>query len=318
MPLPFSNETPALAAVMKREERYIVEWVAWHRLQGFELYIADNGGEAQTELLKKLERANYIHYVDARDLLSRPQMPAYSRLFRRALRAGHRYIGYLDGDEFFEPLAGDPFGGAKLVRDLLKRPKVYACAFRWAIFGSETDCEDIDVPVTRRFQHRGSPEDWLALEIKSFARCDVMLKRMFRRIFPKFRYAMSKPHWFRVRAARYSLDGDAWIDYPHRKGEWKLARIRHYSIKTPAEFANKVVRGDAQHDDGINGVNENTASVYFSDRDTNDHYDPLDPLLFERLEAMIEQIKGDVGPVHESRGMEVIAQRHTQSSATGF
>ena len=80
----------------------------------------------------------------------------------------------------------------------------------------------------------------------------------------------------------------------------------------------KVVRGDAQHDDGINGVNENTASVYFSDRDTNDHYDPLNPVLFERLEAMIEQIKGDVGPVHESRGMEVIAQRHTQSSATGF
>ena len=94
-----------IAAVMKQEQPYIVEWVAWHRLLGFDIMIADNGGnDGQSELLLNLANAGLISYIDARMFTRAPQVLAYYAMFRLARRTGVRYVGFLDADEFFEPL----------------------------------------------------------------------------------------------------------------------------------------------------------------------------------------------------------------------
>src|SRR3954469_22137355 len=94
-----------VGAVMKGEQPYITEWVAWHRWLGFDIVIADNGGgDDQTALLLKLEALGEITRIDVRHITWAPQMLAYHAIFRRARRAGVRHLGFLDADEFFEPL----------------------------------------------------------------------------------------------------------------------------------------------------------------------------------------------------------------------
>ncbi len=73
----------AICTIMKQEEPYILEWVAYHRKLGFDLVIADNGGnDRTTDLLSALDRAGLIKRLDFRWCRSRPQLPAYRALLR--------------------------------------------------------------------------------------------------------------------------------------------------------------------------------------------------------------------------------------------
>ena len=55
-----------IAAIVKNEARYLLEWIAFHRVVGIhKLFIADNGGDDDTsELLERLDRAGYIVRFD--------------------------------------------------------------------------------------------------------------------------------------------------------------------------------------------------------------------------------------------------------------
>jgi Glycosyl transferase family 2 len=51
-----------IAAAVKSEAPYLLEWIAFHRAVGIEtFFIADNGGhDGTSELLQRLESAGYI------------------------------------------------------------------------------------------------------------------------------------------------------------------------------------------------------------------------------------------------------------------
>jgi len=68
----------AIGAIMKQEAPYLLEWVYYHKALGFELIIADNGGQDDTsKILTALHKTNIITRIDFRFKKTAPQIPAY-------------------------------------------------------------------------------------------------------------------------------------------------------------------------------------------------------------------------------------------------
>jgi hypothetical protein len=271
---------------MKQERPYIVEWVAWHRLLGFDIIIADNGGnDGQSELLLSLADAGFISYIDARMFTCAPQVLAYYAMFRLARRAGVRYLGFLDADEFFEPLSVRvaPGAGATLVSRLFAQTNAIALAFNWMTFGSSGLTEISPDPVLQRFVGSAPMNFGPNHHFKSF--CDVT---QIVRILGSgiFSHLMLNPHGPMTEASHYSHDGLPMLFDAQRFGLtqqvlWANARIRHYVVKSRAEYDRKTSRGSAalSHQD--------YGPTFFNHHDRNDILTPLgDELLAMLVDAM--------------------------------
>lgn len=284
---PFSNSTPLIAAIMKEETPYIVEWVAWHKLQGFDLMVGDNCTEGtQTELLKRLERIGLIACVDCRNIPRPPQLPAYRKMLLRAFLLGYRFIGFMDGDEFFEPL-GNGQSGADLVRDTLSRKGIHACGYRWAIFGSSGHERASAEPVMIRFTRRAPPLALFADRPKSFARISSLVARRPRWRSGKFLlFGIIGPHHFHLPTKRYLIDGVSGSSSADGVCGWKNARIRHYAVKSREECRFKARRGDVFYE-----TNKYADDAYWRRYDLNDIEDPLAPELQRALLDKIAEIE---------------------------
>lgn len=282
------SKPPLVATVMKLEAPYVIEWVAWQRLQGFDVMIADNCTEGQqTALLRALSEAGYIHYVDARHLTSRPQLPGLELIFRDAEMLGYRVLGFMDVDEFIELLGDDPFGGAILITELMLSPMTWAVSFRWAMFGSAGRVQPGEGLVVERFTMRSTPDHARNGYVKSF----VKIKSLRRWQALRRRPLVRDPHVFGVPSATYLLEGirgrKQVFDRP--QGDWKLARIRHYAVKSREEFAVKRSRGDAFYDAIA------PAEEYLAANDLNDVADPLAPGVIERVRTEVDDITRSIG-----------------------
>lgn len=281
----FSKPTPLIGAIMKREAPYIVEWVAWHKLQGFDLLIADNCREgSQTNLLLKLADAELIRYIDFRHHEITPQLAAYRKMIRRAIWEGYRYFGFLDADEFFEPLIGDGLGSSDLVVRQLEQEGVKAVSFRWCIFGSNGHKNFSDGMVLERFTRRGKSEARFNQWVKSFVRLPSVCARAL--LTPM--WLIKDPHIFEIDKQHYCLDGKPSIrmEVGERQARWNCARIRHYAVKSKEEFMIKRGRGDGIFLPGA----KPDYSTYWEDFDLNEIDDPMDPRLLNRLKSSIEDI----------------------------
>jgi hypothetical protein len=241
MRVPLSIDRPVICAIMKLEQPYVIEWVAWHALHGFDLMIADNcTAGPQTAVLTALRDAGWIDLVDWRHDRKEPQTRAYSHLYWRALLQGYRYLGFLDADELFEPLEGPAWGGAALVRSQLARAGVRSVAFRWVNFGSDGQQTYADELMSVRFQRRGRHDVATARWKKSFARVSSVLPKAIRN--PK--QFMSHPHGFPIGLKRTLVDGMTLDKHAAAMPmEWKVGWIRHYAVKSRQELRDKIGRG---------------------------------------------------------------------------
>ena len=290
MRFPLSIDRPVICAIMKLEQPYVIEWTAWHKLHGFDLMIADNCvAGPQTAVLLALRDAGWIQLVDWRHDSQQPQRRAYSHLYWRALLQGYRYLGFLDADEFLEPLDGPPWSGAELVRSLLSRRGVRSVAFRWANFGSDGRKAYDDELVTVRFPRRGRHDASTARWKKAFARVASGLPKAVRN--PK--EFIAHPHGFPIGQRRTLVDGMTLDRHPAAMPmEWKVGWIRHYAVKSRQELLNKHVRGG-----GFTPASEAPSlEEYIATRDQNDILDPLDDAAIEVLRAKVAEIVRSLDP----------------------
>ncbi|MDV7398640.1 glycosyltransferase family 2 protein, partial [Arthrospira platensis SPKY1] len=97
----------AIAAIFRNERPYIVEWLAFHRVIGFDsFYIADNASnDGSTELLQALDRLHLLKWVPFPSPPGQaPQLPAYAQLLTRHV-TDEDWIAVIDADEFIMPMA---------------------------------------------------------------------------------------------------------------------------------------------------------------------------------------------------------------------
>ena len=235
-----------MAIIVKNEGPYLIEWLAHHRLMGFDhFYVVNNDSSDNTwPLLQALSQTLPItcfSYASTPGI--GPQLPVYEEIVRRH---GHEveWMAFMDADEFLWP-SHHP----DTVSDLLQatshaHPDVGALALNWATYGSSMKVAEESGLVTERFLHHAPQQHHLNHHFKSIIRMEAFA-------------GFVCPHSCQLKPGyRYlHTDGTEKRDYysagqrnPSQSGDvcWARFRINHYVIKSYAEYVHrKASRGRA-------------------------------------------------------------------------
>jgi Glycosyl transferase family 2 len=271
----------AIAAPVKTEAPYLVEWIAYHRIQGVRAFLlADNGGADDTsKLLTKLHDAGFILRFDWREQ-ERFQMAFYRQALDVARRLFADGLFLVDVDEFLRPGLVHATTVLDIAQLWLADASIGAVALNWAIYGSSGRTEPGEGLVIERFTRRG-PED-LAVNhhAKAFVRvaaCDG---------------PADNPHAMALRAGRYVHPQGKDVVWDTSKGfatgittrvTWDVMRVDHFIVKSRQEFAAKRARGAMLHQ-------ERNWDRYFAAYDRNDVEDPVSPEFVARTKEEIAKI----------------------------
>lgn len=144
-----------LIATMKNEGPFLIEWVAWHRLVGFDdILVAQNDSNDLTkEMLICLHSIGAVHFIENSDasgalVPTNHQGRAYLRATANPLYAASDWAMTLDGDEFLAITTG-----AGQIKDLIAElgADVDQIYIHWSNIGSGGFTTFEDVLVTARF-----------------------------------------------------------------------------------------------------------------------------------------------------------------------
>ncbi|MCF3098649.1 glycosyltransferase [Aeromonas australiensis] len=257
-----------IAAIFKNEHPYIIEWLAFHRLMGFErFYIADNDSDdGSAELLSALHEAGLITRVRfTTPAGGAPQLPAYNLLLAKF---GNQvdWLAFIDADEFIVPTPGETV--RERLSTLSDDARIGAIGMNWAVFGSSGQHKAGPDLVTERFSHRAFQHQGVNRHIKTMVR-------------PGSCQRMSNPHKAELSTGGYVYpNGKAMaFDRKHPEGMseqvcWEGLRVNHYVIKSYEEFkTRKQPRGRAT-------TSSQRLDKFFKQHDLNDERcDWLEPWL---------------------------------------
>lgn len=256
----------AIAAILKNEAPYLLEWIAYHRVMGIEqFFIADNvSDDGTSELLTALDKAGVI-----RRLLypgspgEPPQLAAYDALLKTYGRNAD-WIAAIDCDEFLTPT-----DGCTSINDLLAPietdPTVGAISVNWTLYGSSHQAGPTNEPVIARFSMRAQDGSGINKVYKTIVRTKAYLRPGL------------NPHYFELHARYRSVQTDgtglAWSDGEpgvSAKIVWTRMRLNHYFVKSRSEFdLIKVPRGRADLPNAWRSEQD------FVMHDANDLSDPM-------------------------------------------
>jgi glycosyltransferase involved in cell wall biosynthesis len=251
--------TASVCAIMKDEAPYLLEWIAFHKVIGFDrVVIYDNDSTDRTaELLEELNRVGEIIHVPWPSVSGvAPQRAAYADALGRA---GSEWIAFLDADEFLNLQQDNSVGG------FLARfpPGVSAVAMNWRIFGSSGHQTAEPGLVTDRFLRASRRSVHLNRHLKTIARVSDVTEMHVHRCF--------------LRQGRYVNDMGIDVEI-ERLGftgtvSHQLVQINHYVVKSREEFRLKKARGNANR--AIDAVDKFTRvdESFFEKHDINDELD---------------------------------------------
>lgn len=288
-----TRPTLAIAAPVREEARYLLEWIAYHRVLGVNTFLlADNGGSDDTsQLLKELEDAGVILRFDWHD-----QRNFQLAFYRQALEAARPLVEglfFIDVDEFLRPdaswfadqnlaTADDPVEPvvSVITQAWLSDPTIGAVALNWAIYGSSGRAELGDGLVIERFTARAPQEFAVNRHAKAFVRvasCEG---------------PTDNPHAMLLRSGRYvNPRGEdvVWdTSYGFKSGItakviWDVLRVDHFAVKSNNEFAVKQARRNLLRA-------EQEWDQYFVRHDRNDVEDPVPSELVDRTKDEMKTV----------------------------
>ncbi|MFY0632278.1 MAG: glycosyltransferase family 2 protein [Vannielia sp.] len=270
-----SNARKMVVTTMKNEGPYLLEWIAYHRLIGFnEFTIFSNDCTDGTNLmLNRLDQMGVVRHFD-NPLGPRmdPQRAAYSRANRQEEVRSADWVMIIDADEFLNVKIGDGSVDA-LIADCPEDAD--AISVNWRFMGSGGAAHmDPEALVTRRYLRGSSfetPENGLIWGFKTLfrpARFDFFGVHR-----PKFRKETEVIPGMRLWV---NADGKPMKDRILEKG-WRSsaediaydsAQVNHYAVKSREEFLLKRLRGTA------NSKNKDRIDMgYWDKNDINTHED---------------------------------------------
>lgn len=289
-----------IGAIFKDEFDYILEWLAWHQMAGFDnFFIADNDSKDGTkQILEALSEINKINLIYQPTLTTHSQIKAYQRISEVCLNKMDAIL-FIDADEFVVHESMIDGIEYQYLYSLLKNPDVGMVGINWRIFGSSGLENQDPRPVTERFNLVAS--DNLRIfnsnhHIKTISKIKYV-KKIFAHHVDSFGLIYSNARGNEIDDFVFFKDGKL-LPQIHFSAMTKSIitspiRINHYVIKSKQEFLEKKEkRGDA-----MLGPSHERGMKYFDAHDFKDgeFYIPT-----EKIQRLKERIKGLWESVHES------------------
>ncbi|MBW6506494.1 MAG: glycosyltransferase family 2 protein [Rhodobacteraceae bacterium] len=238
--------TSTLVSTVKNEAPYLWEWVAYHRMIGFDYVIIfqNDSTDGTHEILAEMAKHGLVRYRYNRAARGRHQVRAYQRAARHPEYADADWIMALDLDEFLVIHAGD----GKLADFFSAVPQFDCAQINWSLFGCSGHIDIPDGLVIENFV-MCEREDLITKARKPF-------KSLFRRSAferPGVHNPVAKSDGLPVRRingsglpeAAYELKNFQSTDPEMRR----YAQINHYVVKDVASFILKNDKGSAHQAD---------------------------------------------------------------------
>ena len=270
-----------LVTTVKNEGPNILEWVAHHRLCGFDhIQIYQNDSTDTTaNSLKVLDRLGVIEYHANWHPRGAHQMRAYRRAARSEAYRDCDWCMVLDGDEFLNVKVG-----RNKVHDLIAACQSDADAIlvNWKIFGSSHKTDFSDQLISERFTLAEDPNEITTgtsfspfkplFRTSSYQRLGIHLPRIPQKPDPKV------------------YNGSGLADGEFHRINWrgqdplarKYAQVNHYIVRDLSSFLLKHARGSA------NNPSRDVGLKYWNQHNRND---APDVLLADRRDSIWEEMK---------------------------
>jgi len=250
-----------LVATMRDEAPFILEWLAYHRLIGFDhIVVYSNDCWDQTaELLDAVaSRLGFVTHFDnsrptghVQGSHHDPQRRAYQRAWMLPVVRDAEFIMVLDADEFLNIHTGNGTLGALIAA----APPFDAISLTWRLFGTSGHIAFEDRPVIEQFT-RCRP-DKRPSEVRKWG-----VKTLFR---PHLVEKLGVHRPYHIRSVRDGTRALRWVNGSgkdvfdrYRESHWfamaeshgrDLAEVNHYAIKSSEAFLMKKRRGSANSTD---------------------------------------------------------------------
>ncbi len=235
--------TKTLVTTAKNEGPYFLEWVAYHRLIGFDkiLVFQNDSDDLTHDILTELAGIGAVRYFYNRAGKGRHQVRAYKRAARQPEFRGADWVMALDMDEFLNIQAG-----AGHLDDLIAAvPEAAEVLINWRRFGHDGNIRIDDRLVVEKFQ-RAEPDarvsEWLTpfktlFRPGYYARCGIHQARG--PLVPRDRIVTVNGSGLPRQAFQKKRFR---IKDPKRRA---LAQVNHYITLDAASFVLKSDKGSA-------------------------------------------------------------------------
>ena len=218
----------AVCAIFKDEAPYLLEWLAFHKMIGVDLFVLyDNGSsDGGGSLIRDSCFARNVTLIDWPD---RPgQLSAYNH-FRVNHAARVTWAAFIDLDEFIMPVSGGS------IRDLLMHRAYQECSavlLQWLVFGPSGHGRKPPGLVLENYTRRLPEESSTSRHIKSLVRTRDMLSMDH------------TPHAAECSGPVCNTRGEAVLPYAIQPTEChEVMVIHHYFTKSREEWEFKTHRG---------------------------------------------------------------------------
>jgi len=217
----------AICAIFKDEAPYLLEWIAYHRVIGFDRFVLyDNGStDGGADLIRRsplADRVTVIHWPQ------RPgQLTAY-RHFIDIFAPAYDWAAFIDLDEFILPLDGNTLHG---VLDSCRNAS--AVMVNWRVFGPAGHEEPVTGLVIAAYDLRAEDALPVNRHVKSIVRCADLLD------------VTQNPHEFRLKGPVSNPLGQEVPNIALQPTACHQGMvINHYYTKSRREWLSKLHRGD--------------------------------------------------------------------------
>ena len=250
------RSTVALCGILRNERPYLAEWIAYHKVLGFETIILyDNGSrDGSADVLAALAACSEITHIDWPDRLGLlPQSSAYLDALGRGTS---EWLAFLDLDEFLI-LHQDAD-----VRNFLRRfpSEVSAVAINWRIYGSSNRRRYEPGLVIERFTRCSQLSHPINLHVKSLNRRERIVHALPHSCF------LTEGHLVNELGNPIQL-----VDYGRSPfASHTLAQVNHYVVKSLEECRLKLRRGKADVPQGAPNKFRRKRGDFFRGHDLNE------------------------------------------------
>lgn len=236
-----------VACAMKDEAPYILEWVAYNRVIGFDRIVigSNDSSDGTDKILAALADNEIIHHVTNKVRSHEaPQHAFYEKLQKIDVFRDVEWLAIIDADEFINIHVGQGF----LDDLILAASGADIVQLNWAVFGDNGHKFFADVPVIERFTKRIAEKNRINAGCKCLTRQPQRFERL-RNHNPAAYLGSEALSVFsgggKLRRYAPNINLTEALQYTEAENvNFKIAQINHYAIKSSQEYSLRQVRGN--------------------------------------------------------------------------